>query len=90
MKYDFIADPGHGWLKVKRKEVEALGIHVSPFSYQRGEWVYLEEGADLYRFVKAKGALGESLQYRVRTAGERASRVRNYESFRPVNVPKGT
>lgn len=90
MKYDFISDPGHGWLKVKRKEVEALGIHVSQFSYQRGEFVYLEEDADLLRFVKAKEALGELLQYRVRTAGYKASRVRNYESFCPVNVPKGT
>lgn len=26
MKYDFISDPGHGWLKVKRSELRILGI----------------------------------------------------------------
>lgn len=26
MKYDFISDPGHGWLKVKRSELRILGL----------------------------------------------------------------
>lgn len=35
MKYDFISDPGHGWLKVKRSELRILGIdqQITPFSY---------------------------------------------------------
>lgn len=85
MKYDFISDPGHGWLKVKRKEVEALGIHVSRYSYQRGVWVYLEEDCDAPRFLQAKEARGERVEFRERTSRERASKIRSYDGFLPWN-----
>jgi hypothetical protein len=55
-KYHFYTDGGHGWLAVKRKELEDLGIvdQITPYSYQRGNTVYLEEDCDMGLFHKAK------------------------------------
>jgi hypothetical protein len=55
--YVFHEDPGHGWLAVKFKELQALGIidKISPYSYMRGKTAYLEEDMDLSTFIKAKG-----------------------------------
>ena len=52
-KYDFISDPGHGWLKVPRSEVNSLGIgpKVSSCSYEQGDYVYLEEDCDAGRYI---------------------------------------
>lgn len=55
MKVTFFEDPQHGWLAVKRKALEQLGIEkeISGCSYQRGETVYLEEDCDAGKFMKA-------------------------------------
>ena len=57
--YTYFTDPGHGWLRVKRAELHELGIayEITPFSYARGEWVYLEEDCDMATFMRAKGWL---------------------------------
>ena len=64
-KYDFISDPGHGWLKVPRSEVNSLGIgpKVSSFSYEQGDYVYLEEDCDASLFVEAKKAKNEACEF---------------------------
>ena len=53
--YDFISDPGHGWLRVTRTELNGLGIadQISSCSYQKGQYVYLEEDCDAPVFEKA-------------------------------------
>jgi hypothetical protein len=47
-KLKFYSDPGHGWLAVKRKMLFDLGIadKITPYSYQKGNTVYLEEDCD--------------------------------------------
>ena len=57
--YTYFTDPGHGWLRVKRAELNALGItnKISPYSYMRGDYVYLEEDCDMAKFMQAKGWL---------------------------------
>ena len=55
--FGFVADAGHGWLKVLRNEIDDLGIakDISSFSYvnpHTGE-VYLEEDCDMPRFLEA-------------------------------------
>jgi hypothetical protein len=52
IKYD---DPAHGWLKASLKDVEALGIadKISGCSFQRGNFVYLEEDCDCTTFFLA-------------------------------------
>jgi hypothetical protein len=47
-------DPGHGWLEVKRAELESLGIahKISPYSYEKNDRVYLEEDCDASLFFE--------------------------------------
>jgi hypothetical protein len=49
----FHTDSGHGWLEVPKKEVEALGVKLSRYSYQDADNFYLEEDCDLRAFLKA-------------------------------------
>ena len=44
----FHSDPGHAWLAVPRKDIEAQGLlsEVSCFSYEHDGIVYLEEDCD--------------------------------------------
>jgi len=53
--YKHYSDGGHGWLAVKRVELEELEIakKISGYSYQRGKTVYLEEDCDMTTFIKA-------------------------------------
>jgi hypothetical protein len=52
-KYTFFADPGHGWLRVKRSELAELGLlnSITPYSYENGKYVYLEEDCDASLFL---------------------------------------
>lgn len=85
MKYDFISDPGHGWLKVKRSELVRLGIdqQITGCSYQRGDDVYLEEDCDAELFIETKRSRGEAIGFRERVCMYKLSRVRNYEGYAP-------
>lgn len=74
------ADPGHAWAKVPRSFLVALGVTPSPFSYQRGAFVFLEEDADLSAFVRAAEAKGYTIKWRESWTNKQ-SRIRSYESF---------
>jgi hypothetical protein len=85
--YDFYSDPGHGWLKVSREELEELGLKetITPFSYQRGKDVFLEEDCDASAFFLAKQEKhGVTIKFRDHYAGERTSKIRNYPSYTPA------
>ncbi|ALQ51909.1 hypothetical protein [Nitrosomonas ureae] len=83
MKIKFLADPGHGWAKVKRSLLIELGIEkeISAFSYQLGEWVYLEEDCDLSLFLKTINEKGVKVEFSDHFA-KTQSKVRSYQSFR--------
>ena len=52
--FDFISDPGHGWLKVNTRDLFALGLtpaDFSSYSYRRGDDLYLEEDCDASLFI---------------------------------------
>jgi hypothetical protein len=55
MKFDYIMDPGHGWLKVPKALLAQLGIadKISPYSYQRGECSDRESRVRHYEGYKA-------------------------------------
>jgi len=80
--YKFHSDAGHGWLAVKRKELSELGIicEISPFSYQRGDTVYLEEDCDAYKFVKRYEQILDKKCSFVEKYHERTP-IRSYEGF---------
>lgn len=87
-KLHFYSDPAHGWLKVGIGELERLGIadKITPCSYVRGQYAYLEEDCDAPLYMKAyKEAHGGEVKFELEehtTNGE--SRIRNYDSYPSV------
>lgn len=59
-QYTYIREPAHGWVGVHLGELRELGIasEISPFSYwqRNGHMVWLEEDADMARWLEARAA----------------------------------
>jgi hypothetical protein len=77
-------DPGHGWVKVPKTILVALNIadKITAFSYQRGEYAYLEEDCDVSTFVAAyekKNGMRPTLKNR---HTNKQSRIRQYEDYK--------
>ena len=89
MKFQFYSDPGHGWAKVKRSLLKELGIEdkISSYSYQKGEFVYLEEDCDQYLFWKTMKDQGREVEY-IQHNCNGSSSIRNYDSFQPQGSVK--
>lgn len=84
--FDYIQDPGHGWVKVPVKLLVELGIYkeISSYSYYRAAFAYLEEDCDLSRFFNAFNArFGVDPQLRSRVAREKRSKIRSYLCYTP-------
>lgn len=81
--FDFVSDPGHGWLKVPVVLLCRLGIagKVSHYSYYRKGFAYLEEDNDAELLMAALSERGHKIKFRERNRREGYSRVRNYESY---------
>lgn len=86
METSFIVynDPGHGWVAAKRTTLIALGIQdkVTPYSYQRGDTVYLEEDCDASILIRALESLGIKPKFKEYHAN-RESRIRGYDRYVP-------
>jgi len=82
MKLTMFTDPGHGWVRVKRDVLTKLGIEdkISRYSYQRGEYVYLEEDCDLTVLSLALEAAGKKLEL-VEQYTNRSSKIRSYSCY---------
>jgi hypothetical protein len=82
--FDFISDPGHGWLKVPVVLLCRLGIaaDVSHYSYYRGGFAYLEEDCDAGLLMQALAARGLQIKFRERNRAHGYSRVRGYDNYR--------
>jgi hypothetical protein len=88
-QFDYIVDPGHGWVKVPLALLRELDIadRVSRFSYYNKGYVYLEEDCDASRFAGAFASrFGFEPKLRERVARERRSRVRGYEPYVPLKL----
>ena len=82
--YTIYEDSGHAWVRVRTIELFALQIarDITPFSYIRGQYAYLEEDFDLTKFFNAYHAVkGHDPKHR--TVVSRSSRVREYDSYTP-------
>lgn len=81
------SDPGHAWGKVKRIVLHNLGIanNISSYSYQRGEYVYLEEDCDLSTLCMALNERNTRVKF-VEKRTDRDSRIRSYERYKPLNI----
>jgi hypothetical protein len=84
-KYHFYSDPAHGWLKVPIKELVKLGIakDISNYSYQKGNYAYLEEDADATKFLNAMKQHGRDLVSEgvIEHTTDNDSPIRNYAPF---------
>jgi len=83
MKFDFYADPGHGWIRVSRQLIDKLDIadKISGYSYQRRDSVYLEEDCDFSVFVDAMKKAGKTVETKYHHTNK-TSKIRNYLSYR--------
>lgn len=79
---NYFNDPGHGWVAVKRAKLIELGIadRISPYSYQRGATVYLEEDCDASLFLDTLNAAGHTYTLRYKHT-DRNSPIRSYERY---------
>lgn len=84
MKLDFIQDPGHGWLKVKKDLLIKLDIanKISSYSYMRGAYAYLEEDCDYSTFQAAMNNAGLNFTCRDCVSRARPSKIRSYAQYK--------
>ena len=82
IKLKYYTDPGHGWVAVKRKMLIENGVlnRITPFSYQKGDTVYLEEDCDASTLITVLATKGLVIQYVNKHTNNR-SPIRNYEHF---------
>ena len=76
------SDPSHGWGKVKREVLVNLGIadKISRYSYQRGDYAYLEEDCDLTTLCMALNERDTRVKF-VEKRSNRDSKIRSYERY---------
>ncbi len=82
MNIQFYSDPGHGWYRVPVRALQTLGIaaQISPYSYLRTKYAYLEEDADAALFFATLGERG--IQPRIFSKfTNRPSAIRRYPSY---------
>ena len=86
VKRKFHQDPGHGWLCVKRSELEDLGIanRITSFSYQRNQSVYLEEDLDYTTYHDALRARGIELEQVDGRVFNKPHPIRRFECYQPT------
>ena len=82
-KFKVFADPGHSWVKVNKKLLTKLNIadKISPYSYQRGNFAYLEEDLDLGILISAMNDMELSFDFQMNYSN-RSSRIRNYNCYK--------
>ena len=83
MKITILSDSGHGWGKVRRALLNKLGIEslISTFSYQRGQYVFLEEDCDLSTLCKALDQNKIPFSFEERHTNK-TSKVRGYDRYK--------
>lgn len=76
---DFYSDPAHGWLKVPSSELYDLEIaQYMSYSFERGEFAYLEEDCAMPVYIAALNAQGYNVKFNFHES-DRSSKIRNYD-----------
>ena len=80
---NFHADAAHGWLRVLYSDLVELGIAaaITNYSYQSGDWVYLEEDQDATVYMNAAEAAGWPVEISYAPHVARSC-IRGYPSYR--------
>ncbi len=76
------SDPSHSWGKVRRDVLVNLGIadKITRYSYQRGDYAYLEEDCDLTTLCMALTERDTRVKF-VEKRSLRDSKIRSYERY---------
>ena len=76
------SDPSHSWGKVRKDVLVNLGIadKITRYSYQRGEYAYLEEDCDLTTLCMALNERDTRVKF-VEKSSTKDSRIRSYERY---------
>ena len=80
--FDFYSDSRHGWCKVKKDLLKQLNIadKITGYSYERGDYAYLEEDCDLSTFYNAyKIKFGVDIKFREHISDH--SYIRGYNHY---------
>jgi hypothetical protein len=87
MTLQVFADPGHGWARFPLARLVDLGIadEITPYSYVRGRYAYLEQDCDLATLVKALYNRGYEVKYKTHHT-DRTSKIRGYDRYQGVKV----
>ena len=80
--YTLYEDAGHAWIKVSIAELIALNIlvDITPFSYIKGRFAFLEEDCDMTTFFTAYQSVTDRSP-RYRNSVSSRSRIRGYDSY---------
>lgn len=83
----FYSDGGHGWAKIQRQVLVNLDIEdqISSYSYQRGDYAYLEEDIDLGLLVNALRKNNTIITFKEKHT-DKTSRIRGYDSYQPTEA----
>lgn len=87
----FYSDSGHGWGKVSLKLIKELGIEneITPFSYMRGQYAYLEEDCDAGILFNTLRTAGYEVKYKEHSTNK-TSKIRSYKDYNPNKVDWNT
>jgi hypothetical protein len=83
LRLDYYADPAHGWFRVRRAALTKFGVadKVSTCSYERGEYVYLEEDCDGPVLIRAAEAAGAAVRIVEHKPANGDSHIRNMDRY---------
>lgn len=87
--FDYIQDPSHGWVKVPIKLLAELNLlgQISPYSYVRGAYAYLEEDSDYSKFYEAfTNYTRLEPILRPRISRTKQSKIRSYDRFNRIHT----
>ena len=82
MTLPYYQDPGHGWVRVSIGLLHGLKIahEISPYSYRRESYAYLEEDCDLSRLLAAAAAAGITIKLK-QFHTNKQSKIRGYAQY---------
>ncbi len=83
--FTYYTDPGHGWVEAPLALIHELGLtsKITPYSYQRGGMVYLEEDCDAGELIAEMKARGMSYDIQVVNSNH-DSFVRSLRPYAPL------
>ncbi len=86
MQFNLYSDPGHAWLKVPISLLNELSIadQISAYSYQKGNFAYLEEDCDLSAFMEAMEKANKPVTFKEHICRNRSSKIRSYNQYKAL------